>query len=685
MGTRPDEHKICFITCVTDAAVYNESLASLRRLIVPDGMTVESRAIEQAASMAEGYEAGRTSTDAKYKIYLHQDVQSLAEDFLVRLIRAFREDAELGLLGVIGCEALPTSGCWWESNSLLGSICDEMRGELSARVYRCSETCQPAAALDGCLLATQYDVPWRADLFEKFDFYDISACMEYRRHGWGVAVLPQSEPLIAHFSGQEEWRDFLSERRRFVRVYAEDAWDAGDHFLSVVICRTARDGENDVGLDLLEQALAALSHEVIFVDDASGKKEIARSGVRALTHAEPRGIAASFAEGVAAARGDRLLLLMSDVLLPQVTLRRLFAALAVKGCALAGPLSRTSHFCRGNFEGPRDYTDGGTFLESARELAKRGVTSHGHLILDAGCLLLTRAAWDAIGGFTAALEEDELCLMADFCLRGWRKGLQPHLAEDALVHRNAPAISLAEIMARRERGRAAFEKLWGFELFYSTNMRADLISLFDAKKDGMTVLEAGCACGADFLAIRAVNATAEFHGIELNAHSAAIAQQFASVEAMDIETLDHPAWEGKFDLVLMGDILEHLRDPWQTVRNMYRVQKPGGQIVISVPNITHFSIFAEMLANDWQYEPAGILDRTHLRFFTKKTARALLEQAGYRVTVVAPIVLPPRNEAQTALVETLASCQHGGARKEDLFAFQWRLVGVKEGKESKTE
>ena len=53
MGTRPDEHKICFITCVTDAAVYNESLASLRRLIVPDGMTVESRAIEQAASMAD--------------------------------------------------------------------------------------------------------------------------------------------------------------------------------------------------------------------------------------------------------------------------------------------------------------------------------------------------------------------------------------------------------------------------------------------------------------------------------------------------------------------------------------------------------------------------------------------------------------------------------------------------------
>ncbi len=687
MGTGLDGNKICFITCVTDAAEYNACLATLKRLKVPEGMTVESRVIEQAASMAGGYEAGRTSSDAKYKIYLHQDVRILAEDFLVRLIQAFRADEHLGLLGVVGCEALPTSGCWWESDSLLGSIVDEMSGTLAPRVYRCSETaCLPAAALGGLLLATQYDVPWRADLFQNFDFYDISLCMEYRRRGWGVAVLPQKEPLVAHLSGKKERLDFPDERQKFLQEYAADAWDMGDHFLSVVIYRGSREGQNDAGLDLLTQALASLPHEVILVDDASGKTPVAHAGVRVLAHAQARGMAESFREGVSAARGDRLLLLMSDVLLPPVALCRLIACLAVDGCAIAGPASLASHFCRGYLNANHiGYADGASFLQAVRDLPDKGLASHGHLVLDTGCLLLARETWDVLGGFSPEIDEDELCMMADFCLRGWLAERRPYLAEDALVHRNAPADAPAEQAARRARGQAAFEKKWGFELFYSTNLRTDLLSLFDVRKKGLSVLEAGCACGADLLAIQALNPDAKLVGIELNAHAAAIAKHFAEVEAMDIETLDRPDWEGKFDVVLMGDILEHLRDPWQTVRNLYRVQKPGGSIVISVPNITHFSIFSEMLAGDWRYEPAGILDRTHLRFFTKKTARALIEQAGYHVVCMAPILVPPRNEAQAALVETLAGCQRGDADRQELSVYQWRVVGVKEGKESKTE
>lgn len=224
-----DENKICFIACVNDAAQYDEALASWKRLRVPPGMTVESLVVSEAASMTEGYQQAMEGSDAKYKIYLHQDVWITDADFLVTLVREFRQHQEYGLAGAVGVRRMPGNGIWWEGKKL-GSIRDQLTGELRDYRYQVDPVhSQQAAAVDGLLLATQYDVPWRTDLFAGWHFYDLSQAYEFRRLGFQTVVLPQSGPLCTHYSVKPSVEGFEEDRQRFVQEYAAELAEDAAH------------------------------------------------------------------------------------------------------------------------------------------------------------------------------------------------------------------------------------------------------------------------------------------------------------------------------------------------------------------------------------------------------------------------------------------------------------------------
>lgn len=112
-----DENKICFISCVINDKQYNECLESWKTLRVPDGMTVESLVIRDAVSMTEGYQAGMESSDAKYKIYIHQYVWINSKEFLIIMISEFQKHPDYGILGVVGSQSLPLNGLWWEGKN----------------------------------------------------------------------------------------------------------------------------------------------------------------------------------------------------------------------------------------------------------------------------------------------------------------------------------------------------------------------------------------------------------------------------------------------------------------------------------------------------------------------------------------------------------------------------------------
>ncbi len=118
-----------------------------------------------------------------------------------------------------------------------------------------------------------------------------------------------------------------------------------------------------------------------------------------------------------------------------------------------------------------------------------------------------------------------------------------------------------------------------------------------------------------------------------------------------------------FDLVMLQDVLEHLRSPDQMLEDCKPLLKPHGRIAVSVPNVANITVRLGLLFGRFDYRPRGILDRTHLRFFTRKTARQMLEAAGYEVVAVKSTVMPlelvlgldSKNPLMIAINRTLAA------------------------------
>jgi predicted TPR repeat methyltransferase len=99
-------------------------------------------------------------------------------------------------------------------------------------------------------------------------------------------------------------------------------------------------------------------------------------------------------------------------------------------------------------------------------------------------------------------------------------------------------------------------------------------------------------------------------------------------------------WPGAFDVVVCADVLEHLPEPERLLARISRWLAPGGTLFVSLPNVANLSVRASILFGRFRYAERGILDRTHLRFYTLASGRELLEGAGFRVRDYSPTAMP---------------------------------------------
>ncbi|HEY2617321.1 MAG TPA: methyltransferase domain-containing protein [Acetobacteraceae bacterium] len=156
--------------------------------------------------------------------------------------------------------------------------------------------------------------------------------------------------------------------------------------------------------------------------------------------------------------------------------------------------------------------------------------------------------------------------------------------------------------------------------------------------DASVVLDVGCNAGGLGAAYRRLNPRARLLGIEQNQAAAALAaQRLDQVAVVDVEQDPMPfALDRTIDCIVYGDILEHLRDPWPVLRRHAEALSDDGTMLICVPNMQHWSFADRLLRGTWKYEPTGLLDETHLRWFSLETMREGLEQAGLVPHDVAP-------------------------------------------------
>lgn len=189
--------------------------------------------------------------------------------------------------------------------------------------------------------------------------------------------------------------------------------------------------------------------------------------------------------------------------------------------------------------------------------------------------------------------------------------------------------------------------------------------LLAAVPDGSRVLDVGCASGYLGRILQQQGCT--LTGIEADAEAAATAP-FRVVIGDLVDADLRAEVGGPFDTILCGDVLEHLADPAGTLDWLAGLLAPGGIVVVSVPNIGHWTGRRALVRGRFPQEDHGLFDRTHLRWFTRESARALVEGAGLRVTAEAftPAPLPLQSRVP-ALQRFLPRALH---KHPELFALQ---------------
>lgn len=195
--------KICFIACVNDNDFFSECLLYINRLHIPKGFDIEVLSVEDSESMASGYNKAMKSSDAKYKIYLHQDSFIVDRFILQELLDIFISDSSIGMVGIVGTPKMSSDGCMWNAERI-GDIYDEYNSDIQkCNIYSRSGTYETVTveAIDGFFMATQYDIPWREDIFTEFDFYDASQSMEFIQKGYKVVVPVMNKPICVHDDG----------------------------------------------------------------------------------------------------------------------------------------------------------------------------------------------------------------------------------------------------------------------------------------------------------------------------------------------------------------------------------------------------------------------------------------------------------------------------------------------------
>lgn len=152
------------------------------------------------------------------------------------------------------------------------------------------------------------------------------------------------------------------------------------------------------------------------------------------------------------------------------------------------------------------------------------------------------------------------------------------------------------------------------------------------------VLECGCSTG--FISRLIAGDGSRVVGVEIDPEAAEEARRFcARVLSIDLNRSDWTSdVDERFDLVTFGDVLEHLVDPQAVLSNTRNVLAPGGRVLISLPNIAYWTMRAKLLLGKFEYQSMGLLDYTHLRFFTVDTARKMIRQAGYRIVSFHPVL-----------------------------------------------
>lgn len=170
---------------------------------------------------------------------------------------------------------------------------------------------------------------------------------------------------------------------------------------------------------------------------------------------------------------------------------------------------------------------------------------------------------------------------------------------------------------------------------YSENMPPDLEKAIGWMspyiEDNKTFMDFGCSTGY-FGSLIKEGKNNKVYGVEISDDKKEAQKKLDGVYSFDIDgEWPKDIYERKYDYIFFGDVIEHLKNPAEALKKCKRLLTPNGLLFVSTPNVAHISIRLELLSGNFDYEPMGILDNTHLKYFTRKSLVRTFEEAGYEI------------------------------------------------------
>ncbi|MDE6201945.1 MAG: glycosyltransferase family protein [Lachnospiraceae bacterium] len=211
---------MCFIICTNNPVYAQECIHYINHLNVPEGIQTDILTVEEAKSLTAGYNEAMKYSQAKYKVYLHHDTFIVNPDFIKDCVDIFKNNPQIGMIGNVGVGRMPATGVMWDVDRY-GMLYEQhvYETELLSNPISPKLPYMEAEAIDGFIMITQYDVPWREDLFTKWDFYDCSQSMEFIRRGYKVIIPNMKEPWCVHDCGFVDLKNYDGEKAKFVAEY----------------------------------------------------------------------------------------------------------------------------------------------------------------------------------------------------------------------------------------------------------------------------------------------------------------------------------------------------------------------------------------------------------------------------------------------------------------------------------
>lgn len=220
----------------------------------------------------------------------------------------------------------------------------------------------------------------------------------------------------------------------------------------------------------------------------------------------------------------------------------------------------------------------------------------------------------------------------------------------------------------------AFKPVWSLlshnsdELPYAQDYAPeDLLELIDLPP--RKVLDIGCYCGGSGRWLKRKFPKCQVIGIELSAAAAKhAAKDYDEVLVGSVENMDFPADKfSDFDAIIAADVLEHLYNPWQLLQRLRPLLSASGALYVNLPNVRNLTHLALLAEGEWRYQKAGILDITHIRFFTRRQALEMLESTGWKAEDLR--FLPDMNfshQLETMNIEDIKNLEIGSLRLDNL-------------------